>query len=108
MKTSVSERLTDSPCALVAGMFGWTGNMERLAMANAHQKMEDPQREYYMKQKKNLEINPKHPIIKDLLRRVKDDQEDQKAKDIAVMMFRTGKWGGRAEVSMMQISLRWC
>ncbi|XP_065223336.1 endoplasmin homolog [Planococcus citri] len=89
LKTEISERLTDSPCALVAGMFGWTGNMERLAMANAHQKSEDPQREYYMKQKKNLEINPKHPIVKDLLRRVKDDPEDAKAKDIALMMFRT-------------------
>lgn len=60
-------------------------------MANAHQKTEDPQREYYMKQKKNLEINPKHPVIKELLRRVKDDAEDEKAKDIALMMFRTGK-----------------
>lgn len=90
MKAAISERLTDSPCALVAGMFGWTGNMERLAMANAHQKSEDPQKEYYMKQKKNLEINPKHPIIKDLLRRVKDDPEDEKAKEIALMMFRTG------------------
>lgn len=89
LKTEISERLTDSPCALVAGMFGWTGNMERLAMANAHQKTDDPQREYYMKQKKNLEINPRHPIIKDLLRRVKDDPEDPKAKDIALMMFRT-------------------
>lgn len=89
LKAAISERLTDSPCALVAGMFGWTGNMERLAMANAHQKSEDPQREYYMKQKKNLEINPRHPLIKDLLRRVKDDPEDDKAKDIALMMFRT-------------------
>lgn len=89
MKAAISERLTDSPCALVAGMFGWTGNMERLAMANAHQKSEDPQKEYYMKQKKNLEINPRHPIIKDLLRRVKDDPEDSKAKDIALMMYRT-------------------
>lgn len=90
MKAAISERLTDSPCALVAGMFGWTGNMERLAMANAHQKSEDPQKEYYMKQKKNLEINPRHPIIKDLLRRVKDDPEDSAAKDIALMMYRTG------------------
>ncbi|XKL62542.1 hypothetical protein PGB90_002375 [Kerria lacca] len=89
LKADISERLTDSPCALVAGMFGWTGNMERLAMANAHQKTDDPQKEYYMKQKKNLEINPKHPIIKDLLRRVKDDPEDKTAEDIAVMLFRT-------------------
>jgi len=51
-KASVSERLSDSPCALVASMFGWTGNMERLAVSNAHQKSDDPQRSYYLNQKK--------------------------------------------------------
>lgn len=71
-------------------MFGWTGNMERLALSNAHQKADDPQREFYLKQRKSLEINPRHPLMKDLLRRVKDDPDDQKAKDIAVMLFRTG------------------
>ena len=38
-------RLDDSPCALVASMFGWTGNMERLAVSNAHQKTQDSHRE---------------------------------------------------------------
>lgn len=89
-KATVSERLSDSPCALVAGMFGWTGNMERLAISNAHQKSDDPQRSYYLNQKKTLEINPRHPLVKELLRRVQDDASDRTAKDIAVMMFRTG------------------
>ncbi|XP_025423448.1 endoplasmin homolog [Sipha flava] len=88
-KAVVSDRLAESPCALVAGMFGWTGNMERLALSNAHQKADDPQREFYLKQRKSLEINPRHPLIKDLLRRVRDDPEDPKAKEIAVMLFRT-------------------
>ncbi|KAJ9601674.1 hypothetical protein L9F63_000207, partial [Diploptera punctata] len=88
-KAMVSERLSDSPCALVAGMFGWTGNMERLAVSNAHQKADDPQRSYYLNQKKTLEINPRHPLIKELLRRVEDDSNDPIAKEIAVMMFRT-------------------
>ncbi|EFN65228.1 Endoplasmin [Camponotus floridanus] len=85
----VSERLTDSPCALVATMFGWTGNMERLAISNAHQKSDDPQKSYYMNQKKTLEINPRHPLIRELLRRIEVDTSDQTAKDIAVMMFHT-------------------
>lgn len=88
-KAQVSERLTDSPCALVASMFGWTGNMERLAISNAHQKTDDPQRSYYLNQKKTLEINPRHPLIRELLRRVEVDSTDQTAKDIALMMFRT-------------------
>lgn len=88
-KAQISERLTDSPCALVASMFGWTGNMERLAISNAHQKTDDPQKTYYLNQKKTLEINPRHPLIKELLRRIQVDSSDQTAKDIAVMMFRT-------------------
>lgn len=88
-KAQVSERLTDSPCALVASMFGWTGNMERLAISNAHQKSDDPQKTYYLNQKKTLEINPRHPLIRELLRRVEVDTTDQTAKDIALMMFRT-------------------
>ncbi|XP_071442750.1 endoplasmin [Hetaerina americana] len=89
LKATVSERLSNSPCALVASMFGWTGNMERLAISNAHQKADDPQRSYYLSQKKTLEINPRHPLIKELLRRVEMDPSDQSAKDIATMMFQT-------------------
>lgn len=88
-KATVSERLSDSPCALVASMFGWTGNMERLAVSNAHQKADDPQRSYYLNQKKTLEINPRHPLMRELLRRVTDDATDPTAKDMALMLFRT-------------------
>nr|UNE55958.1 endoplasmin [Paroster macrosturtensis] len=88
-KAEVSERLTDSPCALVASMFGWTGNMERLAVSNAHQKSDDPQRSYYLNQKKVLEINPRHPLMKELLRRIDNNPDDRKAKDMALMMFQT-------------------
>lgn len=88
-KSTVSERLTDSPCALVASMFGWTGNMERLAVSNAHQKADDPQKSYHLNQKKTLEINPRHPLIKELLRRVTADPADKTAKDTALMMFKT-------------------
>lgn len=87
-KAILSERLSDSPCALVAGLFGWTGNMERLALSNAHQKADDPQRTYYLNQRKTLEINPRHPLIKELLRRV-DNEDTDAAKDLALMMFRT-------------------
>lgn len=89
LRAQVSERLSNSPCALVAGMFGWTGNMERLAMSNAHQKSDDPQRTYYLNQKKTLEINPRHPLMRELLRRVEADEADESAKEMALMMYRT-------------------
>uniref|UniRef100_A0A1A9WSU8 Heat shock protein 83 n=1 Tax=Glossina brevipalpis TaxID=37001 RepID=A0A1A9WSU8_9MUSC len=89
LRAEISERLSNSPCALVAGLFGWTGNMERLAMSNAHQKSDDPQRTYYLNQKKTLEINPRHPLIRELLRRVEASEADNTAKEMALMMFRT-------------------
>lgn len=39
-RAAVSRRLARSPAALAATAFGWTGNMERLAMSNAHQKVQ--------------------------------------------------------------------
>lgn len=88
-RAQLSERLNNSPCALVAGMFAWSGNMERLAMSTAHQKSDDSQRSYYLNQKKTLEINPRHPLIRELLRRVEADEADDTAKEMALMMFRT-------------------
>merc|ERR1712014_221670 len=51
--------------------------------------MGDMQRDYYLNQKKTLEINPRHPLIKELLRRVEDNPEDKTAKEMATMMFNT-------------------
>ena len=86
LKAEVSERLDKSPCALITSKFGWTANMQRIVTAQTHAKSDDVQRDYYLKQKKALEINPRHPLIKELLRRVEDNAEDQTAKDMAMMM----------------------
>ena len=34
---------------------------------------------YYLNQKKTLEVNPRHPLIKDLLRRIEDSKDDKTA-----------------------------
>lgn len=89
-KVVLSERLSESPAALVATAFGWTGNMERLAKSNAHSKTRDATRDYYLQQKKILEINPHHPIIKELLKRVEDDEGgDDKITQAANLLFAT-------------------
>lgn len=88
-KAFASEKLTNTPCVLVASMFGWTGNMERLAMANAHKKANDVQQGYYLNQKKAFEFNPRHPVLKELLRRVDADPQDPRAKEIAELLLDT-------------------
>merc|ERR1711920_1049603 len=89
LRAEVSERLTDSPCALITSKFGWTGNMQKIIQSQTHSKTQDMQRDYYLNQKKTLEISPRHPLIKELLRRVEDNPEDKTAKDMATMMFNT-------------------
>lgn len=44
-KCTISERLTTSPCALVASSYGWSGNMERIMSAQAYQKAKDSSQE---------------------------------------------------------------
>uniref|UniRef100_A0A671RTB4 Endoplasmin n=1 Tax=Sinocyclocheilus anshuiensis TaxID=1608454 RepID=A0A671RTB4_9TELE len=88
-KAVLSQRLTNSPCALVASQYGWSGNMERIMKAQAYQTGKDISTNYYASQKKTLEINPKHPLIKEMLKRVKEDAEDQTAADLAVVLFET-------------------
>jgi len=89
LRAEVSERLVDSPCALITSKFGWTGNMQKIIQSQTHSKSQDMQRDYYLNQKKALEINPRHPLIKELLRRVEDNPADASAKEMAIMMFNT-------------------
>jgi len=89
LRAEISERLTSSPCALITSKFGWTANMQRIIQSQTHSKTQDMQRDYYLNQKKTLEINPRHPLIKELLRRVEDNPADATAKDMALMMYNT-------------------
>ncbi len=87
LRAEISERLDKSPCALITSRFGWTANMQRIIGSQTHSKTHDMQRDYYLTQKKAMEINPRHPLIKELLRRVEDNPSDATAKEMAVMMF---------------------
>ena len=44
---------------------------------------------YYATQKKTLEVNPRHPLVKELKRRVDDAQDDQTTKDLATVLYET-------------------
>merc|ERR1711925_56017 len=80
MGAEVSERLSDSPCALITSKFGWTGNMQKIIQSQTHSKTQDMQRDYYLNQKKTLEINPRHPLIKEWMRREKSQMRNLQRK----------------------------
>jgi heat shock protein beta len=83
-KVVISNRLTDTPLAVVSGQYGYTAHMERLMKAQA---LADPSRYQFMSSKKTVEINPFHPLIVDLAARVEKDKEDESIKVVAQTLF---------------------
>jgi len=88
-KAVVSQQLENSPAALQASQYGWSGNMERIMKAQAYQTGNDASSEYYAKQKKTLMLNPRHPLVKTLLEKVEADSDDEAASEIAKLLFDT-------------------
>merc|ERR1712187_192889 len=77
-KVEVSKRLTDSPVVVVTSQFGYSAQQERVMKAQAFQNKEQIG---MMSGRKTLEVTPTHPVIVDLLGKVKADKEDKAAVD---------------------------
>ncbi|XP_077237658.1 chaperone protein htpG family protein [Tasmannia lanceolata] len=85
-KVQISKRLSSSPCVLVSGKFGWSANMERLMKA---QTLGDTSSLEFMRGRRILEINPDHPIIKDLNAACKNEPESTEAKRAVDLLYDT-------------------
>ena len=59
----VSNRLVTTPCSVVTSKYGWSANMERIMKAQA---LSDDTKMGYMRGRKTLEINPRHPLVRAL------------------------------------------
>merc|ERR1712233_284295 len=83
---SVSKRLTDSPVVVVTSQFGYSAQQEKIMKAQAFQNKDQIN---MMSGRKTLEINPNHPVVVDLLNKVKADKQDKPALDTAQVLFQT-------------------
>merc|ERR1712091_186208 len=85
-KVEVSKRLTDSPVVVVTSQFGYSAQQEKIMKAQAFQNKDQIG---MMSGRKTLEVNANHPVVVDLLSKVKADKEDAAALDTAQVLFQT-------------------
>merc|ERR1712064_214622 len=85
-KVELSKRLTDSPVVVVTSQFGYSAQQEKIMKAQAFQNKDQISS---MSGRKTLEINPNHPVVVDLLAKVKVDKENDAAMDTAHVLFQT-------------------
>merc|ERR1712032_1230909 len=85
-KVELSKRLTDSPVVVVTSQFGYSAQQEKVMKAQAFQNKDQVGT---MSGRKTLELNPNHPVVVDLLAKVKADKEDAAALDSAQVLFQT-------------------
>merc|ERR1711959_324979 len=85
-KVGLSKRLTDSPVVVVTSQFGYSAQQEKIMKAQAFQNKDQIG---MMSGRKTLEVNANHPVVVDLLSKVKADKEDKAAIDSAQVLFQT-------------------
>merc|ERR1712203_1098107 len=85
-KVEISKRLTESPVVVVTSQFGYSAQQEKVMKAQAFQNKEQLG---MMSGRKTLEVNPNHPVVIDLLSKIKENKEDAAAKDTAQVLFQT-------------------
>merc|ERR1712113_769055 len=85
-KVEISKRLTSSPVVVVTSQFGYSAQQEKVMKAQAFQNKDQLS---MMSGRKTLEINPNHPVVTDLLAKVKADKADPAAIDTAQVLFQT-------------------
>merc|ERR1711937_179512 len=74
----LTQRLVNTPVSIVTSQFGYSAKMEK-AYASQGQDMS-------MSASKTLELNPDHPVVHEIYKKVKADKEDASAKATAALL----------------------
>merc|ERR1711998_609192 len=85
-KVELSKRLTESPVVVVTSQFGYSAQQEKVMKAQSFQNKDQVGQ---MSGRKTREVNANHPVVVDLLAKIKADKEDAAALDTAQVLFQT-------------------
>ena len=83
-KVESSSRLSNTPCCIVSSEYGISANMERIIKAQALRN-----NSFMQPSSKVMEINPYHPVIKNLCEKIKDENEGNATKNLVYLLYDT-------------------
>ncbi|OHS95534.1 Hsp90 protein [Tritrichomonas foetus] len=91
-KIQLSSRLKSTPAIASAPNWGYTASHERLIRAQTvyDQRLTDS----ILLNKKILELNPEHPTVKEMFKRIKENPDDEDLKSEAILLFDTALLAG--------------
>eukprot|EP00761_Pharyngomonas_kirbyi_P012101 gb/GECH01012128.1/.p1 GENE.gb/GECH01012128.1/~~gb/GECH01012128.1/.p1 ORF type:complete len:618 (+),score=197.01 gb/GECH01012128.1/:1-1854(+) len=85
-KAIISDRVVKIPCMLSSSQWGLTANQERIMKAQA---LGDKTMLQFMKSRKVMELNPDHPLVRQLRVDVMKEQNLDQAKERAKLLYDT-------------------
>ena len=80
----VSTQLESIPAVLATSKYGYSATMERIMKS---QTLQNPEKAKYMRSRKIMQVNPRHPLIVNLKNLVEEDAESEVARDYANLLF---------------------
>ncbi|KAJ1799817.1 Hsp90 chaperone hsp82, partial [Coemansia sp. RSA 2399] len=84
-KVIVTDLISESPCVILTGEFGWSANMERIMRAQALR--DSGGMTSYMASKRTFGLQPNHPIIRELNDKVAADKNDKTVRDLVNLLY---------------------
>jgi heat shock protein beta len=88
-KATIGKRISDSPCVLVTPSYGISANMARIMKAQTLGSGSKNEAYKIMAQIKMMEINPNHPVIIELNKKVKTNPSDPVLHNMTQLLYET-------------------
>eukprot|EP00767_Chilomastix_cuspidata_P005653 gnl/Chilomastix_cuspidata/59.p1 GENE.gnl/Chilomastix_cuspidata/59~~gnl/Chilomastix_cuspidata/59.p1 ORF type:complete len:749 (-),score=483.45 gnl/Chilomastix_cuspidata/59:2567-4813(-) len=79
-------RLTSSPCVLTTSEWGWSAQMQRVMKAQA---LRDDSMTSVMCGKATMEINPRNKIVRTLLKKLEESEDDPTVRSSVTLLYET-------------------